>query len=415
MSDTAQVRIRLKTREESYAVPDVPLIVPLSLKRYGLSQVVNKVLSLDRSVPFDFFVGSNKTLLKTSLDKYLIENGLSPENELEIEYARSIIPPVHSGSFPHDDWVSSVAPSEEIIVTGSFDGYIRVWDYSGNATATLSAHEDGVKAVSWAEGGALVSGGMDGLIKLWDVPKSRCVSQFMGHTAPINSIIAKGNLLVSAGADGQLGIWNLDAKPTVIKPKKKKAKLEDNYVEPQSIVSHSVRQGNVSSPLTDIIFSPKDSTVAYSVSENHTIQTWDLLTPQVVETSTTSFPLSALTALPQVGILAVGSTARHILLHDPRAQTISSGQLNGHTGIVSSLAPSPESEFMLVSASYDSTLRIWDIRVPGSSLYTIQRANGTRSDRVFDVDWIKTGIFSVGTDKNLQINASTGARATEEN
>lgn len=42
---TGQIKITLTTRDESVAVPDVPLLVPLSLKRYGLSEVVNHLLA----------------------------------------------------------------------------------------------------------------------------------------------------------------------------------------------------------------------------------------------------------------------------------------------------------------------------------------------------------------------------------
>lgn len=44
-STTGQIRITLTTRDPSVAVPDVPLYVPLSLKRYGLSEVVNHLLA----------------------------------------------------------------------------------------------------------------------------------------------------------------------------------------------------------------------------------------------------------------------------------------------------------------------------------------------------------------------------------
>jgi len=57
-------------------------------------------------VPLEFLV--NGQFLRTSLDEYLTQNGISAETTLNVEYVKALIPPLHVASYEHDDWVSAV-------------------------------------------------------------------------------------------------------------------------------------------------------------------------------------------------------------------------------------------------------------------------------------------------------------------
>lgn len=74
-SGDVQVGIRLVAVDQQYAVPDAPLAVPASLNRFGLSEVVNQMLELEKRVPFDFSI--NGQLIRSSLTKHLAENSVS--------------------------------------------------------------------------------------------------------------------------------------------------------------------------------------------------------------------------------------------------------------------------------------------------------------------------------------------------
>jgi ribosome biogenesis protein YTM1 len=119
----------------------VPQAIPASLKRYGLSQIINHLLGLgemhrwagrtrpsrrwtsqpahgdgappsprisntpapaEPARPFDFIV--NGELVRKSLDKHLLEHNISPEAVVEVEYVPAIAPPEPKASIPHDDW-----------------------------------------------------------------------------------------------------------------------------------------------------------------------------------------------------------------------------------------------------------------------------------------------------------------------
>jgi WD40 repeat protein len=75
--------------------------------------------------------------------------------------------------------------------------------------------------------------------------------------------------------------------------------------------------------------------------------------------------------------------------------------LSGHSNWVSSVCWSPNSEYALCSGSYDSTVRVWDIRSKGS-LFTIQEED--KKDKVYSVHWDGDKILSGGEDKKLNIH-----------
>ncbi|KMU75694.1 microtubule-associated protein [Coccidioides immitis RMSCC 3703] len=135
-SQTAQTqaRLRFSTRDEDLALPEStgPILVPTGLRRYALSTLVNNLLATEKPVPLEFLI--NGTYLRTSVDEFLTANGISAETTLDVEYVRALIPPLHVASFLHDDWVSSVdvlsdSQNEEWIISASYDGLLRVWEY----------------------------------------------------------------------------------------------------------------------------------------------------------------------------------------------------------------------------------------------------------------------------------------------
>src|SRR5690554_5271199 len=123
-----------------------------SLKRLGLSQVINHLLDTSKPIPFDFLVDG--AFLRTTLDSYIAENGLSSESVITLEYVRAAEPPKYLSSFEHDDWVSSVStlPSASpLILSGSYDGIARVWSNDGQVLAEASGHGSAIKSVKWVD------------------------------------------------------------------------------------------------------------------------------------------------------------------------------------------------------------------------------------------------------------------------
>ena len=141
-----QVRIRLAAKDSRYALQEsAPILVPTSFRRLALSSLVNNLLEHEQTVPFDFIIRGS--YLRTTLDEFLAENGISSETVIDAEYAPAQKPPRYVTSFEHDDWVSAVdvlhttqhGVNQPRILSASYDGRLRVWEY------ILASHW----AISW--------------------------------------------------------------------------------------------------------------------------------------------------------------------------------------------------------------------------------------------------------------------------
>lgn len=62
------------TTHTAYPLPTQKYLIPTSWKRYHLSQLVNKALSLSQPIPFDFIIRDQ--ILKTSLGEWCSENNV---------------------------------------------------------------------------------------------------------------------------------------------------------------------------------------------------------------------------------------------------------------------------------------------------------------------------------------------------
>lgn len=447
-TDKSQVKIKLFTKEqdESLKVSDTALYVPVSLRRYGLSEIVNYLLVQQKkrdedasAVPFDFLIDNE--VINVSLDGYLVKNGLSSEVLLTVEYKKSQVPPLFLSSFNNEDWVSSLSVIkdenllddsvyESKILSGSYDGIVRTWDLSGKIEKQLTGHSAAIKAVKWISETRMVSASNDRLLRLWKVKnqhniqdepeEGNTVAILEGHKAPVVSLSVnlKDRRILSGSYDHSLAIWSTnhrDMEPVTIEhdklmnnltstaaKKRRKLAIADESIKRRSplMTLESHRQ-----PVEAVTFASNHPSIGYSVSQDHTIKTWDIITGQNVATSTTSYSLLSLLELPKLNLLVTGSSARHILLHDPRSDSSSivSKQLVGHNNFVVDLAADPKNQYIFASASHDGTVKVWDIRSE-RSVYSLTRQDESKQ-KVLAVDWHeKAGIISGGEDKKIQIN-----------
>ncbi|KAF2435012.1 WD domain, G-beta repeat-containing protein [Tothia fuscella] len=460
---TSQVRIKLTTRDSDVQLLETaPILVSTALRRYALSTLVNNLLESEKPVPFEFLI--NGQFLRTSIDEFLTANGISAERTLTVEYVRALIPPVHISSYEHDDWVSSVnvlaTDSRARILSSSYDGLLRIWNTTNtdllatSPSARDNGHTAAVKAVKWLTEKKIASSGDDRTIRIWNYVEDEGsaaaitpVLELYGHKMTVGDIAihTPTSQILSASADGRVGLWSTSkttapTAPTSLLPtasssankRRKLAKADNKQVSQRGPLSMLDGHTDV---VSSTIFKHDDPTVGYSASWDHSVRTWDLTTSRLVDTRTTLHPLLSLTEMPQVSLLATGTTARHITLLDPRASSskVSALTLRGHANAVSSLAVDPKSQFGLLSGSHDGSCRVWDIRSVrsvasgggggdggqvGESVYVIyregvegvkQRAVGGEGVKVFGVDWREgVGIVSAGEDKRVQVNRPEG-------
>jgi centromere/kinetochore protein ZW10 len=453
----ARVQVRFTTRHPDIELPEDTGVLHVStgLKRYALSTLVNALLDCPKPIPFEFFI--NGQFLRTSIDDFLTQNGISAESVLNIEYTRALIPPIQVASYEQDDWVSSVdvlsntspagnwskaslAGGQERILSASYDGLLRIWNLSGEVVAVSKASNNGgrissLKEAKFLSDKKIVAGGFDGVVRVYkydeDAATITPTLELYSHKWSVDRIAVHGPSarILSASGDNTISVFAASAKaspaapenllPTSTAPSNKRVKLSrnDDYSAPTTTGGALSSLTGHTALASGVIFAPVDPTVAYSTSHDHTLRIWDLPTGTNVDTRTTAHSLLSLVALPKLNLIATGTSARHITLIDPResAQSVSVMTLRGHTNGAFSLDTDPSSEYGLISGSHDGTCRIWDVRSVkpgtnsavgegqvGESVYCLERNTYVEKRRhVIGADGPK--VFSVRWDKDVGI------------
>ncbi len=86
-----------------------------------------------------------------------------------------------------------------------------MWDLAtGECQHILQGHISAMTAMAVA-GGQVVSGSYDGTLRVWDLASGQCQHIFEGHTDTVNAIAVAGGQVVSGSYDGTLRVWDLAA------------------------------------------------------------------------------------------------------------------------------------------------------------------------------------------------------------
>lgn len=106
------------------------------------------------------------------------------------------------------------SPQSNLIVSGSFDETVRLWDVAkGTCHRTIAAHSEAVTDVDFNRDGTLIAScSYDGLIRLWDVPTGLCLATLPHPTSsPTTSIrfSPSSSHLLASSLDSTLRLWDV--------------------------------------------------------------------------------------------------------------------------------------------------------------------------------------------------------------
>jgi serine/threonine protein kinase len=242
----------------------------------------------------------------------------------------------------HNDLIRHAifTPDGEYILSASNDKTIRQWNVeTGRTERVFAGHTQAVTCIALnLTRNILASGGLDRLIKLWDWQTGKETRTLSNHTNYIRALaFSPDNQVLASGSDDRTcKFWEIGTGEQI---------------------------GNLVATnwLQSLAFSPDGALIAGGTVDNR-ILVWDVATTKLLFTLSGHqgiiTGIEAVAFSPNGQILAsAGAEDKTIKLWHLKTQTLLT-TLSGHKGGVSSIAFSSEGK-MLVSGSYDKSIKIW--------------------------------------------------------
>lgn len=114
-----------------------------------------------------------------------------------------------------DDYCVLWHPSG-LLVSGSKDGTVRLWDIpAGKVKRVFPSHTGGVSAIALSPDGLqLLAGGNNGTVEWWDIPTGRLRATHKGHQGWVSGLVftPDGKGFYSSGLDGKALKWMLGSE-----------------------------------------------------------------------------------------------------------------------------------------------------------------------------------------------------------
>uniref|UniRef100_A0A5B6YHJ6 Putative F-box-like/WD repeat-containing protein TBL1XR1 isoform X1 n=1 Tax=Davidia involucrata TaxID=16924 RepID=A0A5B6YHJ6_DAVIN len=257
-----------------------------------------------------------------------------------------------------------------LLATGSYDGQARIWNRDGELVSTLNKHKGPIFSLKWnKKGDYLLSGSVDKTAIVWDIKTGEWKQQFEFHSAPTLDVDWRNNVsFATCSTDNMIYVCKVgENRPTK---------------------TFSGHQGEVNA----IKWDPTGSLLA-SCSDDSTAKIWSMkqdtylhdLKEHAKEIYTIRWsPTGPGTNNPnQQLVLASASFDSTIKLWDVELGSLLYS-LNGHRDPVYSVAFSPNGEY-LASGSLDKCMNIWSVK-EGKIVKTYTGNGG-----IFEVCWNKEG------------------------
>ncbi|KZT18846.1 ribosome biogenesis protein YTM1 [Neolentinus lepideus HHB14362 ss-1] len=439
-STTESTRPAVFTTSTAYPLPTQKFMIPASWRRYQLSQLINKALSLDKTIPFDFLIQGE--ILRGTLAEWCAEKSVGEET-LEIEYIESVLPPQQMRSMPHEDWVSSVSCRiSRTFVTGSYDGSLCTFSYSQQLLQTLRIHDAPITSLCVLPPSdndqtyTVATASQDLTARLTkiqlsadtlDAPSSsQMLASLHLHTSPLSSIStdSSGSHLLTSGWDTLIGLWDTsiptedEISPDDLIPGRVSKRRKVNKEKSQNGVESRVRRKAPTQVLkshtarvSKAVFGTDESaagrSAAYSCGFDSTVRVWDVESGVCLHTINASEkPMTDLVLMSESQTALASATDRTVTAYDIRLSSSSASPAVAsmpHPALPSCLAVSgmDSNSHQFISGAYDGVVRLWDLRSVKAPIASFKVTEGKK---VLSVDWLgASGLVGVGGEGGLEV------------
>ena len=324
--------------------------------------------------------------------------------------------PEPSNESIHDDWISSVDCVEDSpYLVGCYDGSVKLVTQTGETITSSKQHKKAIKDVKYITKNSFVTCGQDKIIKVWNIDgenDKRTLKNTItckGHNDTINtlSIIPDNDdktKFVSGSLDKTVIVWNTlnainvdnDTIKSDIKSHLKKRrvdnnnKIDNNNNNNKELVPSYTLNGHTQG-VTVVKWINKNEII--SGSYDNTIRCWDTNTMENKQTMTGNKVIISMDYNKKNELIATGHEDNGIRIWDLRTDAkVVTKQLKSHSGWISNVSWHPTIDHLLLTSSYDKTIKLWDIR-SSIPLFTLTG----HTDKVLTIKWVNPSKFVSGS------------------
>jgi WD40 repeat protein len=281
----------------------------------------------------------------------------------------------------HQGYVWSVlARGDGSLATASRDGTVRLWRAAGDTwqpEAVLTGHTASIVALAEDARGRLWSASRDRTIRRWENGASEVIGRHDGAALCLASL--PDGTMASGGADGVIHLWSSEGAPRgslrghqgwvwALVPLE--GGLLASASEDETIrlwhtgsASEACAPSRLGAPVRALAALPSGGLISGQATGELT--TWHLTAsphPALQPGSTRRVHTGAVCAIAPLGGARVASGGEDDGIHLSRLPDLTALASSRHAGFVRSLAVLPGNR--LASASYDTTVRLWEADTP---------------------------------------------------
>jgi WD40 repeat protein/uncharacterized caspase-like protein len=228
----------------------------------------------------------------------------------------------------------TIASSGSVGAIGSYSSLdIKLLDADTGRERRSFTNESGVTSVAFSPDGSKIVSGADQTVKLWDFATGKLIRSLGGeHATNVRSVSFSpdGKTVASEDEDANIKIWNL---------------ADGNEIT-------SFREGTQGGALVYLA----DGRHLASANYENGITLWDVQSGRKTQ-SLDGLPFSLV--ISNNNCIISGNLDGTITIWDTTSGT-AVHTLEGHTGVVTSVAVSPDAK-KLLSGSMDATIKVWDV------------------------------------------------------